>query len=54
MDGAGLIFDFDMTEFGPNLGYVSLIIFISDFVESRVGYRFQTHLRVKQPLVFIS
>ena len=22
MDGAGLIFDFDMTEFGPNLGFV--------------------------------
>lgn len=26
MDGAGLIFDFDTTEFGPNLGFVRLVI----------------------------
>ena len=26
MDGAGLIFDFDMTEFGPNFGYVRFVI----------------------------
>ena len=24
MDGAGLIFDYAMTEFGPNLGYVRI------------------------------
>ena len=26
MDGAGLIFDFDTTEFGPNLGFVRLVV----------------------------